>query len=167
MIDSQTNGRHKGNCFEALAAHYLRERGATLIAKNFVARRGEIDLVVTLNGELVFVEVRFRIRSDYGDPLESVTLNKQRRLHRAAEAFLQRYPQWQDHPCRFDVIAISQSGSKTDIPSHSPAMTVVSPSTTPSSSITTQTKPETFDHRTAIQHYQIEWICNAFQVSAW
>lgn len=56
---------------------------------------------------LVFVEVRFRRSSHFGDPAETVDLRKQRRLAAAAQHYLQAYPSVL--PCRFDVVAISGS----------------------------------------------------------
>lgn len=54
---------------------------------------------------LIFVEVRFRGATAHGSPLESVGAVKQRRLIRAAHAYLQRHRL--DRPCRFDVVAIT------------------------------------------------------------
>lgn len=53
---------------------------------------------------LVFVEVRFRRRNDFGSGAESVTRAKQQKLIRTAHVYLQqlRSREWPD--CRFDVI---------------------------------------------------------------
>ena len=56
---------------------------------------------------LVFVEVRFRNRSDYGDAAESVDAHKQHKLIATAEHFLQAHSNLQDKPCRFDVVSVS------------------------------------------------------------
>ena len=56
---------------------------------------------------LVFVEVRFRGRTAFGHAAGSVDLGKQRRLARAAEAFLARETGFQHSPVRFDVLAIN------------------------------------------------------------
>ncbi len=60
--------------------------------------------------ELVFVEVRLRNQTRFGDGAASITAAKRQRLARAARAFLQRNPQYQSCPCRFDVVAVSGEG---------------------------------------------------------
>ena len=59
------------------------------------------------DGELlVFVEVRFRGRADYGSPSESVDARKQRRLVLGARHYLQSHPQSVQRNARFDVVLI-------------------------------------------------------------
>ena len=41
-----------------------------------------------------------------GDPLEMVTVEKQRRVRRAAEAWLASHPDCVGLECRFDVVAV-------------------------------------------------------------
>jgi putative endonuclease len=53
---------------------------------------------------LVFVEVRQRADRRHGGAAASITPAKVRRLVRAAQYYLLRYPQ--TPPCRFDVVAI-------------------------------------------------------------
>jgi len=56
---------------------------------------------------LVFVEVRFRGRGDYGGGAVSVDAGKRRRLVHAAQAFLGAHREYRDAACRFDVIDAS------------------------------------------------------------
>ena len=56
-----------GQAAEQAACSYLTRHGLTLIARNFHARQGEIDLIMLDKDTLVFVEVRFRSRQDFGD----------------------------------------------------------------------------------------------------
>ncbi len=58
---------------------------------------------------LIFVEVRFRGRSDYGTAAESVDRRKQARLRATAEHFLQHDRRACNRPCRFDIVAITPS----------------------------------------------------------
>ncbi len=55
---------------------------------------------------LVFVEVRYRRSPGFGGALESITPAKQQRIMQAAQRYLQQHEHWQEHDCRFDVIAI-------------------------------------------------------------
>jgi putative endonuclease len=60
---------------------------------------------------LAFVEVRLRKPSTYGGGAESVGPGKQRRLARAAQAWLAGNPACSRSPCRFDVVAVTPSAS--------------------------------------------------------
>jgi len=55
---------------------------------------------------IVFVEVRYRASSRFGDGLASVTVRKQRRLVNAAASWLKQNPGLSSLPCRFDVALV-------------------------------------------------------------
>ena len=95
-----------GRSAEALARRHLEERGLRLRSANYRCRWGELDLVMEApEGTIVFVEVRYRARADYGGAAASVDAAKQRRLVRAAGAWLAQHDQGR-RPSRFDVVAI-------------------------------------------------------------
>ena len=94
-----------GRRWEQRAERFLRGHGLTTIARNFSAKCGEIDLVMRDRDQVAFIEVRYRGRSRFGDAASSVTLKKRRKIVRCAQLFLQTFPKWANHPCRFDVIA--------------------------------------------------------------
>lgn len=96
-----------GQQAERRAEKYLRQHGLRTLLRNWRCRGGELDLVCEQNDSLVVVEVRQRTNTDFGDAVETVDQNKQRRLIHATQAMLQRYPDWQDRPLRFDVIGIT------------------------------------------------------------
>lgn len=104
LLRPRTARQAIGDAGEDAALSYLRERGLTLVERNFRCKGGEIDLVMQDREVLVFVEVRARAKASYGGAAASVTARKQVRLIVAAQVFLQgrREPP----PCRFDVIAI-------------------------------------------------------------
>ncbi len=63
--------------------------GFVLLDRNWHdGRRGEIDLVFGLDPLVVICEVKTRRTDTYGDGLEAVTLDKQRRLRRLAAAWI-------------------------------------------------------------------------------
>jgi len=82
------------------------------VESNFGCRFGEIDIVMDDDGVLVFVEVRYRSRPDFGGALESIDKRKQYRLRRTAELYLQHHPEYSAWPCRFDVVSITGRGAK-------------------------------------------------------
>jgi putative endonuclease len=95
-----------GEAAESRAAHYLEHAGLTVLARNYRSPFGEIDLIMEQAETVVFVEVRYRARADFGTPAETVGGRKQARLRATAEHFLQHERQASNRPCRFDIVAI-------------------------------------------------------------
>jgi len=105
-----------GQARESQAQKWLRTQGLTIIEKNFHCKGGEIDLIAlqtekTPAGKkrerLIFIEVKFRKTAEFGHPAEFVNLGKQQRIHKCAQIFLMKYPDYENHPLRFDVIAMT------------------------------------------------------------
>lgn len=100
---------------EALAENYLLQKGYVLLTKNARTPHGEIDLVTQQGNVIVFVEVKTRTSTAYGQPEESVTPTKQAHLRAAAVTYLQTHPHL-DGDWRIDVIAIRRGkDSRTEI----------------------------------------------------
>lgn len=97
--------RGAGWDWERVAEKALVESGYRILDRNFRVAAGEIDLVAEENGVVCFVEVKGRRGVGYGSPAEAVTLEKRRRIFRAAEAWLSRRGRL-DSRCRFDVVSI-------------------------------------------------------------
>ncbi|MBH0007578.1 YraN family protein [Psychrobacter sp. SWN149] len=102
--------QRQGSLFEQQACEFLQAKGLRLIAQNWQQPKvGELDLVMIETGSawstLVFIEVRQRKRSAYGDAAISITASKQRKVIKTAQCFLQQHPEYADYDCRFDVIA--------------------------------------------------------------
>jgi putative endonuclease len=89
---------------ERAAAWYL-ARGYQVVARNWRCRDGELDLVVTGHGQVVFCEVKTRTSERYGLPAEAVTARKQQRLRGLAARFLRENPQAAT-ALRFDVASV-------------------------------------------------------------
>ncbi|WP_296210274.1 YraN family protein [Psychrobacter sp. UBA3480] len=114
--------QRQGSRFEQQACEYLQAQGLRLVAQNWQQPKvGELDLVMIETGSawstLVFVEVRQRKFSNYGDAALSVTTSKQRKVIKTAQSFLQQYPEYAHYDCRFDVIAyntMSKSNSRNE-----------------------------------------------------
>jgi len=90
-----------------MAHRYLRGRGCTVVARNYrpPSGHGEIDLVVWDGEKLVFVEVKTRETSDFGEPDRAVDAEKQFHLIRAARDYARRAGvEWQH--VRFDVLTV-------------------------------------------------------------
>jgi putative endonuclease len=102
-----------GQWAEEQSIHYLEAQGLRLMARNFRCRLGELDLIMSDGGVLVFVEVRFRRSERFGGGLESVTRAKQRKLLATARAYLARHAAG-DTPCRFDVMSVTKRNYQPD-----------------------------------------------------
>lgn len=97
----------RGQWAEQAAGNYLEARGLTTVASNVRYRFGEIDRVMRDKNTLVFVEVRYRAGSVFGDGLLSVSQSKKRRIALAAQQYLAANAALQKLSCRFDAIAVS------------------------------------------------------------
>lgn len=95
-----------GKRAEDIACAHLEARGYRIVARNWRRPEGEIDLVAEDARTCVFVEVRSRTGSAYGDPLETISPQKRARIIRAARLFLHESAPGADG-FRFDVIGVT------------------------------------------------------------
>lgn len=92
---------------EHATAKMLKLKGYRVLAKNLRNRFGEIDIVALAPDKhtVVIVEVKSAQRADAMPELR-VDLKKQKRLTALAAQAVRRY-KLQDHPIRFDVVAVT------------------------------------------------------------
>lgn len=115
---SDLNRRRIGDRGEALALGYLTRKGYAPVERNYRTRHGEIDLIVRHEKTLVFVEVKLRRGTEFGDPLEAVTPRKQARIRHTAEQYLSEKGEnliTSFNEVRFDVIGILLGAGKPKI----------------------------------------------------
>ncbi len=108
---TRTNAQQLGDAAEDLAAATLAAAGWSIVARNVHVRRAEIDLIAVDPGPpatVVFVEVRWRGRRDFGLADESIDHRKRRRLHQAAWEWLAERPDERiaTLPVRFDLVVV-------------------------------------------------------------
>jgi len=94
---------------ERRARRHYRLRGYRILGANIRLAGVEVDLLCRRRGVVVFCEVKEKTGEGYGDPLEMVDERKQRRLRRAAEAWLAAQS-LQEQIVRFDVVALRGGG---------------------------------------------------------
>ncbi|MDE5616209.1 MAG: YraN family protein [Clostridia bacterium] len=99
------NNKKAGIEGENTAIEYLKKKGYRILERNFTSKTGEIDIIAQDKNYLVFVEVKSRDNLKFGYPVESVTLNKARKIVRTAECYL-LYRKRQNSLCRFDIIEV-------------------------------------------------------------
>jgi putative endonuclease len=102
--------RGSGHSAERRAVRHYRLKGYRILAENAWAGGHELDLVVRRGRRLAFVEVKEKGATDLGDPLEMVGPEKQRRLRRAAEAWLAGHPELAALEVSFEVLAVRPEG---------------------------------------------------------
>ena len=80
--------QHQGYQVEQQAKRFLTQKGLIYLSQHFQCRFGEIDLIMKDNDTLVFIEVRSRKATSYSNALESISLNKQRKLIKTIHVYL-------------------------------------------------------------------------------
>jgi putative endonuclease len=95
-----------GQRAEARALRHYRLRCYRILATNAWVAGYELDLVVRRGRRLVFCEVKSKSGDRFGAPEEMVDREKQRRLVRAAEAWLARHPECRGLELSFEVVAV-------------------------------------------------------------
>lgn len=83
---------NKGKDGEEMAKNFLTEKGFGLIETNYSNDIGEIDLIMTDNGWLVFVEVKMKIGDKFGTPEEMIGKRKINQVRRVAQIYLMFNP---------------------------------------------------------------------------
>jgi putative endonuclease len=74
---------------ENLARTFLEQQGLIFIMQNYRCRTGEIDLIMQDTEELVFVEVKFRSKNQYGSAIEFFHASKKRKFESAVMHYMQ------------------------------------------------------------------------------
>lgn len=77
-----------GTWGEYIAAKYLESRGFFILKKHFTSRFGEIDIIAKEKSQIVFVEVRTRLKSLAGIPENTIDAAKQRKLQKTISAYV-------------------------------------------------------------------------------
>jgi putative endonuclease len=103
-----------GTQSESLAARQLKKKGYKILEQNYRTKLGEIDIIAKDKKTIVFVEVKARRSSHFGNPKWAVTLKKQKKISMVALYYLKTTNQSQAR-ARFDVVSISSAQEKPEI----------------------------------------------------
>ncbi|XXF81581.1 YraN family protein [Myxococcaceae bacterium GXIMD 01537] len=109
MGGADVDRRGYGNAAEDAAVRHLEARGYRVLARNFLCRYGELDVVAEQGDTVCFVEVRMRSTNLWGDPALTVSFSKQRRVVKAALHYLFAH-EVRDKMMRFDVVSVVGHG---------------------------------------------------------
>ena len=105
----QTSRQAFGGAAEQLVVEHLEREGWRVRDRNVLCRRGELDVVAEKGEVLAFVEVRMRSSVAWGDPSQTVTFAKQRKVVLAATEYCQRHRLF-ERVIRFDVASVVGRG---------------------------------------------------------
>ena len=111
--------RQTGALAENSAAAFLESQGFTIVARNFLRRVGELDVVARAGDLLVVAEVRTRASDLFRGAAASISRAKQRRIAATAALFLQRRPDLHTCRVRFDVLIVRDGNIEWLRPLHS------------------------------------------------
>lgn len=103
-----------GELGERIAERWLRRQGWRVIQRRFRNGHRDIDLVVERDGTVVFVEVKARRGTEFGDPVEAVNWAKQKELARSASVWIDRHGR-PSESYRFDVIGVLVQGDRVRV----------------------------------------------------
>ena len=106
-----TNKRQLGQKGEQLAQQYLQRQGLEPIARNYRAGHWEVDIIAKDPKEevLVFAEVKSYFADPLNPPEWRVSKSQQKRIIKAAYAFLDEHPEYENFSVRYDILIVDFS----------------------------------------------------------
>lgn len=93
-----------GEYGEQLAKKFLESKGYQIVALNYRYKRLEIDIIAIIDETLIFVEVKTRSKTFFGNPEDAVDNKKIKNIVEAADEYIYEHD-W-NGDIRFDVIAV-------------------------------------------------------------
>ncbi len=105
--------QERGNKGEKIAEEYLLKKRYSILAKNYRAGKSEIDLICKIESMLVFVEVKTRSSTKFGQPEEFVNQAKAAKIMEGAEAYMIEN-NWEG-AIRFDIVSVLLQANKSEI----------------------------------------------------
>lgn len=112
--------KNLGRIGEEEAVRFLKKKGCKILARNYETKFGEIDIVASKDGAIIFVEVKTRVSGlDEPDflPEDNIDWRKQEKLTKLGEYYLlaNNYPDNQEW--QIDVVAVEVDpwSEKTEI----------------------------------------------------
>lgn len=107
------NNKQKGDLGENIACKYLLGKGAQILESNYKIKTGEIDIIIKLENEIVFVEVKSRSNIKYGYPSEAISYKKIKKIISTAKYYILKNDLY-NVPIRFDVIEVYLNENKVN-----------------------------------------------------
>ncbi|MCL2578328.1 MAG: YraN family protein [Defluviitaleaceae bacterium] len=96
------------------AEDFLIKSGHIILERNYRLRTGEIDLIASHGGYIIFIEVKLRSGLHFGFPSESVGGAKQQKIIRTALHYIAA-KNLNNQDFRFDVIEILEKNGRINV----------------------------------------------------
>lgn len=105
-----------GNNGEKIAREYLEKSNYKIIDTNFYSKSGEIDIIANdiQNDEIVFIEVKTRTNTTYGNPIDAINKQKMNHMYQTAKYYI-KINKLEQRYIRFDAIEVYIIDKKTNI----------------------------------------------------
>ena len=103
-----------GKAGEDFTCDYLKKHGVKVLARNYRAKKGEIDIVAQDGADLIFIEVKTRSSDLYGTAGQAVTYRKQQMIIKTAQWYIMQN-NVKEFNVRFDVAEVSASGKDMSV----------------------------------------------------
>lgn len=103
-----TNAYEFGQWAETSVARYLKQKGYSILDRNYKQKWGEIDIIVQKGKLLVFVEVKANKKEIIGfEPENRVSQEKLRRMNRAIQTYLASKKYTLEQDWQIDVVSLT------------------------------------------------------------
>jgi putative endonuclease len=99
------NTKILGNNGEDVACEYLENKGYQILARNFVAKTGEVDIIARDGDCVVLVEVKTKKSAYFTDPWVNVNKVKMGKIWKTGQIYLLQTGLI-DYPIRVDVVSV-------------------------------------------------------------
>ncbi len=105
------DNKQRGQIGEDLAVRHLQNQGYHILERNWRYSHAEVD-IIAMDGEiLVFIEVKTRSNTHFGQPEDFVSTKQADRLAKVANVYMEHIQH--DWEIRFDIIAILHTDHTT------------------------------------------------------
>ena len=118
-MKSGATAYQNGLAAEDIAVRLYEALGGAVLERRWKRREGEIDLIVSLNDQIVFVEVK--ARKTLAAAAEYLSQKQQARMFNVAQAYLAESGAGLNAETRFDVVLVDRQG-RTEILENALAM---------------------------------------------
>lgn len=108
------NKKEKGKFFQQIAEEYLKRKKYKIIDRNFLWKKGEIDIIAERDNKIIFIEVRGKESEDIKG-YETVNLEKQKRIIETSKFYLESKNLYGKKDVRFDVISINLKDEEIEL----------------------------------------------------
>ena len=95
-----------GTFLENVALRWLKTKGLKVVAKNYLSRAGNIDIIMLDEDTLCFIDVKYRRSQNFDGKDYGIPESGQQKITQTALSFVSRQHKYLNYPRRFDALLI-------------------------------------------------------------